>query len=359
MTDAAPGWRAGAWLATALLCGADLVAAAPGLPVAGYDTALCATAQRLIVNAPDIAVRVQRGQGDGFHTIQMSVDEDRRELAVAMTTASASVAGETFATYVACKMVDRDRVNDQLGLVLDGPRRSCRDVNEHTFQVAVAQLSPAERQRYARQGRPLVFRDDAVVPTGGEWLPAAAEDYIASDGDGLAVTAPSVRVPWDAQERGFYQGTHHCKLITLAAMQRWLRRVAFEPGAPLYPSAAAACTAPSAPTARAGSCLFYFAPARATFCTDYSGAGWTPASARAACAKRHASREALEAVESRYEGAGGIYDTAGCAARGDGPAVAGTCVFHCNASDEVLWQVPAGADAMVNRACDLYIGPGS
>ena len=68
---------------------------------------------------------------------------------------------------------------------------------------------------------PLVFRDDAVVPTGGEWLPAAAEDYIASDGDGLAVTAPSVRVPWDAQERGFYQGTHHCKLITLAAMQRW------------------------------------------------------------------------------------------------------------------------------------------
>lgn len=336
------------------------VFAAPGLPVAGYDEDLCVTAQRILVNAPDMPVRVQRGEGNGFHTIQMSVDEDRRELVVAMTTGTTAGSAKGLTTYVACKMVNRDRVNDQLGLQLDGPRRSCRDVNEHTFQLAWALLSDAERQRYVEKGRGLVFTDDTIVPTGGEWLPADTASYIeaADDGATLEASAPSVQVPWNSGERGFFQGTHHCKLISLAAMRRWMTRAAFEADAPLLPAGRTACVAPSAMTARAGSCLFYFAPAKAMFCTDFSGAGWTDATARAECGKRHASPAALQAAGNRYEGAGGIYSRTGCAARSDAPAIAGTCVFHCNESDEVLWQVADGAGAMMNRACDLYIDGG-
>lgn len=337
-----------------------LAFAAPGLPVAGYDEDLCVTAQRMLVNAPDMPVRVQRGEGNGFHTIQMSVDEDRQELVVAMTTGMDEGSGTPAPTYVACKMVNRDRVNDQLELSLDGPRRSCRDVNEHTFQLAWATLSAAERQRYVEQGRGLVFADDTIVPTGGEWLPADAASYIevADDGAMLEVSAPSVQVPWDRGERGFFQGTHHCKLISLSAMRHWMTRAAFAATAALLPAGKAACVAPSAMTARAGSCLFYFAPAKAMFCTDFSGAGWTDATAREECGKRHASPAALKAAGNRYEGAGGIYSVKGCAARADAPAIAGTCVFHCNESDEVLWQVAGGAGAMMNRACDLYIDGG-
>lgn len=331
--------------------------AAPGLPVAGYDHDLCVTAQRILVNDPDIPVRVQRGEGNGFHTIQMSVDEARRELVVAMTTGEMKDRGKASPTYVACKMVNRDRVNDQLDMQLDGPRHSCRDVNEHTYQLAWALLSDAERERYVAQGRTLLFADDTIVPTGGEWLPAAAASYISSSDNGavVEVSAPSVQVPWNSSERGFFQGTHHCKLISLAAMRRWMTRAAVATDAPLLPAGKAACVAPSAMTARAGSCLFYFAPANAMFCTDFSGTGWSDTTARAECGKRHASRTALQAARNRYEGAGGIYSPEGCAARADAPAIAGTCVFHCNETDEVLWQVADGPNAMMNRACDLYI----
>lgn len=326
--------------------------AAPGLPASAYDADLCVTAQRLLVNAPAMPVRVQRGQGNGFHTIQMSIDEARRELVVAMTTS-----GEAVPLAVACKMVNRDRANDQLQLALDGPRRSCRDVNEHTYQVAWALLTDAQRERYATRGRTLHFTADTIVATGGEWLPAAPSAYIRASRDAavVEVSAPSVQVPWDDRERGFFQGTHHCKLISLAAMRRWMTAAAFEPDGTLLPTAEVACAAPSTATARAGSCVFYFAPADAMFCTDFSGAGWTDARARAECAKRHASRTALQAADNRYEGAGGIFSASGCADRADAPDIAGTCVFHCNQPDEVLWQVAGGPNAMMNRACDLYI----
>ncbi|MGI9329582.1 MAG: hypothetical protein ACR2QB_02615 [Gammaproteobacteria bacterium] len=333
--------------------------AAPGLPSAGYDDALCVTAQRLLVNDPDMRVRVQRGQGQGFHNIQMSVDADHDGLVVAMSTVDVEVNGGTSSAYVACKMVNRERTNDQLGRQLDGPRRTCRDVNEHTFQVAFAGLSDEERNRYVRQGRTLLFSDDTIVATGGEWLPAVAEDYMepGADGRSLQVSAPSVQVPWDATVREFFQGTHHCKLITLATMERWLRQTAFEQDASLYPFEKDVCLAPSSAEARAGSCLLYFAPVREMFCTDYSGRGWTEASARADCAKRHESPEALAAAENRYEGAGGIFSTQGCATREDTPPISGTCVFHCNKDEEVLWQNIAATDQIMGGACDLYLEP--
>jgi hypothetical protein len=337
--------------------------------VMDYDAALCVTAQRIIVNASgdEFPVLVEQGVGNGFHTIQMDVDAEAALVKIAMTTGTVNVAGEAdpLATHVACKMVNRQRINDVLGLELPGPDRSCRVVNEHTYRRALAMLSVAERDRFRSAGRPLEFADDYLAASGGEWLPAVIDAFIQPvNGDaaqGLEIRAPAVRVPWDSQQRQFFQGTQHCKLITMAAMQRWMRDGAFGGGDILFPRAKPACTAPSSMTSSVGSCLFYFAPADSMYCQDYSGPDWAVATAQAECGNRHASPEALRASDNRYDGAGGIYSAASCTERDDVPPLAGTCVFRCNDGDEALWHVTGsgtstpGAAQMMSRACDLFI----
>lgn len=328
---------------------------------ADYDADLCVLAQEMIVGAPPgaFAVRVVRGEGEGFHSIQM--DADARGVTVAMTAGSVSVDDAELATFVACKMVNQARVNDVLGLELRGAAGSCRRINEHTYALALAGLSEAEQARYLTEGRKIHFTNDYVAASGGEWLPSKVEDFIQPASDGLQVTAPAVRVPWDPVTREFYQGTNHCKLITQSAMQYWMRQAAFVESAQLIPTEAESCAEPTSMTSDVGSCLFWFAPAQAMFCQDYSGAGWNKAAARDACAKRHASPEALKAAGSRYEGAGGIFSASGCAQRADAPTPQTTCVFHCQADDETLWHTLAAnentpaAAGMMQRACDLFI----
>ena len=342
------------------LASAD-TSAAPGLPVAGYDERLCVTAQRRLVNQPDIPVRVQTGTGNGFYTIQMSIDEPARELVVAMTTGTATRDGADYPAWVACKMVNRERVNDVLGLAGAGPGRSCRDVNEHTWQVALNRLSPVERQQLADRGASLDFRPDTLLPTGGEWLPAEVGDFIERQpAGGYRVSAPSVTVPWDPVERGFFQGIRHCKLLTLATVEHWLRdTLAGRDDAELLPAAGGACRGPDSLESRVGSCLFYFAPTDALVCQDYSGASWTAATAAKECSQRHASRAALEKADKRYEGAGGLWSERSCAARDDAPTRAGTCVFQCGARDETLWHLPGSPGgspaAALTRFCEVYV----
>ncbi len=321
------------------------------------DPNLCASAQRLLINAgDDLPVIEQRGASNGFHTIQMGIDHEKQAAIIAMTTHTAQVDGQEQATYIACKMVDRDRVNDMLGLQLPGPDRQCRDVNEATLQSALAKLTPAQRARYQSEGRQLRFADDALLATGGEWLPVTMDLYIsvAANND-VTVRAPSVRVPWNPVEKNFYQGVQHCKLISLAAMQRWVTKAAFEAGADLIPPTDTACNAPHSMTSTVGSCLFYFAPADSLFCQDYSGAEWTADAAQQECANRHASKDALAAAKNRYDGAGGAFSDKACNQRTDTPDIAGTCVFHCNAGDETLWHISGTIDPRMTRGCDLFI----
>lgn len=306
-----------------LLGSLSLACAASESSTEAYDRTLCETAQRIIANAPELPVQVQRGTGNGFHTIQMSVDAKAGAAVVAMTTVSVDSDGGPMPAYVACKMVDRERVSDQLQLDLPVAPRSCRDVNLHTWQVA--------------------------------WLPARAEDYIDRDGPGFVVRAPSVRVPWDAQAREFFQGTRHCKLLTLTAMRHWLRDAAFQADTQPVPGLAGACRAPARPERQAGSCLFYFAPMNTRYCEDYNGPGWTREAAMAACERRHASREALQAAGNRYEGAGGLFSDRPCAGRDDAPEISGSCVFNCGTKNETTWQVSGPQNAMLDRACDLYL----
>ena len=340
-----------------------------------YDRQLCATAQRMLLNAhvdppsDSFSIFLQRAPGGNFTNEQMDIDAETGIINVAATTVTVAVDSASLDTHVACKMVNRVRVNNVLALNLSGPPRSCRDVNEQTYRLALATLSSAQRQRYEAAGRKLRFVDDYAAEAGGEWLPSVINDFMrVKTGDSgvayLEVQAPSVQVPWDPVDRDWYKGTHHCKLITLAATQRWMTNVAFTEAGDMFPRNKAVCIAPSAKTSNVGSCVFFFGPADADFCQDFSGPGWTPQSARTTCGERHATEADWIAMDRRYAGEGGIYSPLSCVDRE--PLIEefhGTCIFHCNAADEALWHVLRTADGGtevrgMNRACDLFLPDG-
>ncbi len=343
----------GSWLSIAAVM-ADTTA------TADYDAHLCRHAQHFLVNASPqmFPVIEQIGYGNGFHVIQMDIDAEQRQVAIAMTRNFAHFDGKQLTTYVACKTVDRARVNDVLGLQLPGPEHQCRDVNEQTYDRALNNLSEQERAQYLTTGRQLTFTDDAYIATGGEWLPITMDAFIQPAGEAgndLAIQSPSVRVPWNPEDRQFFQGTRHCKLITLAAMQRWMHIGAFSKDTSLFPPDDSDCTQPNSMTSTVGSCLFYFAPANAMFCQDYSGGGWSRAAAQEECTQRHASVAALRAAKNRYAGAGGLFNASSCSDRDDAPDLNGTCVFHCQQPDETLWHVTGPTDPRMTRACDLFV----
>jgi len=285
-------------------------------------------------------------------------------------------AGE-LAVDMACKMVDQDRVNAILGLELTGPRGSCREVNEFTYAVALSQLSLKEREQYRAVGAQLEFIDDYDAGVGGAWLASTVSDYITPIGDSakpaaLRIQAPAVRVPWPEAGGDWFQGTNHCKLITFAAMSRWMRSVAFENATELFPRPKPQCVEPDSRTSKVGSCVQYFGPAGAQFCQDYSGSGWIAETAQADCAIRHSSLDAWNAKAESYDGGGGIYSESSCKDR-DAVAEAArepvnrpdsayiaTCVFRCNTADEALWHqlspmAGASAGRTLDGTCDLAL----
>ena len=345
-----------------------------------YDRELCTTAQQIILNAdPDDYVTVTlRADGDAFLNEQMDTDHESAVVTVATLIESANIGRKKLAVNAACKLVNQDRVNDVLKLNLPSPPGTCRDVNLLTYKLALARLNESQRQHYLSDGIPLRFAADYKAAAGGEWLPSVVSDFIKPVNDGeqlayLSVQAPSVQVPWPKEGEGaWYQGTHHCKVITLAAMTRWMKQGAFDGSTEMFPRPRPKCIEPHSRTSVAGSCLLYFGPAGAQFCQDYSGSGWTAARAREDCAIRHPTQAAWSEGSAKYTGPGGIFSTTSCAKRGvveeassepvnqPDSAYRGTCVFRCNTADEALWHqlTPMAGDPdgqMLERTCDLFL----
>ena len=362
-----------------LMVSAVAVAADPADAIAEYDYDLCITAQRMLLNDQGAAVEIvvnRAAAGSGFGTLQMDIDTAAGAVIVASLTEQVDIDGEKLNASVWCKQVNQERVNDVLGKQLASPPQSCRNVNEYTYQKALALLADDERDAYEAKGTPLRFIDDFDAQAGAAWIPAVVNDYIEYDNNALWVQAPSVQVPWDPVDRDWYKGTHHCKVITLAAMHRWMTVGAFDGATQLFPRANPECTEPSSVTSTVGSCLQFFGPADATICTDYSGSGWTSETASAQCSERHATEAAWLAANRKYTGIGGIFSTKSCAerdaiseARRPPVEVAdtgafGTCVFRCNHGDETLWH-SLTADSLSEQGgaasksrCDLFI-PGA
>jgi len=340
-----------------------------------YDRNLCVLAQRLVVNAgaEDFHVRPQYGTGSNFAVSQMVIEPAAVTITVPAMPGHAVFADRRLQVYGACKMANRDRINAALGLRLPAPERECRVVNEFTYRVALSTLNDAERAAYSASGRRLTFAADYRAAAGAEWIPARVHDHVVASERGLQVRAPSVRTAWNDDSRDWHRGTHHCKLLTLAVMRRWMTTGAVAGDTALYPAADADCGA--RPAGGAGSCIFYFSPSGSTFCQDYSGTGWTPASAAAECAGRHATAADQAAAGGSHKGTGGRYDARSCAGRNAAAEVRGepfgleasgdfgTCVFRCGAPDEARWRVlsPEGAGAnarMMARVCERFI-PGT
>lgn len=343
-----------------------------------YDQQLCATAQRVLLNADaglyETSMLVAE---ETFVVEQMATDADSRTVTVASLTEEAVFGRDRVPSSVACKMVNQPRVETVLQLDLPEPAGACIDVNRLTYAVALNQLSRAERERFLGEGAALVFIEDYAAPAGGAWLASTMSDYIGwsdsgSAGPRLIVQAPSVQVEWPGEGGDWFQGTHHCKLITLAAMTRWMKQGAFDGSRELYPRPKPKCVEPDSRTSVAGSCLQYFGPAGAQFCQDYSGSSWTRQSAREDCAIRHASLDVWNSASESYDGGGGVYSELSCAERGvakeagaapvnqPDAAYKGTCVFRCNTPDEALWhQLTAMPDdpdgTMLAKTCDLYL----
>jgi sulfur carrier protein ThiS len=344
-----------------------------------YDRELCTIAQRLLLNAASDAYRTHTlvAEGGTFITEQMNTDAATQTVTVAALLETVQINGTELAVDMACKMVNRDRANDVLQLGLDGPTGTCRDINQLTYALALRQLSPAERAHYLADGVPLKFVADYEAPTGGAWLASVVSDYIQPAGTGarpdhIVVQSPSVRVPWPDAGGEWFQGTHHCKLITLAAMTRWMKVGAFDGSTELFPQPRPECVEPDSRTSGAGSCLLYFGPAGAQFCQDYSGSGWTENSAREDCAIRHSTLAAWNDKSASYDGGGGLFSPQSCVERGavteaekepvgrPDSAYLGTCVFRCNTPDEALWHQlsPMANDPEgrgLERTCDLFL----
>ena len=344
-----------------------------------YDRELCATAQRVILNAGPADYRTQTlvAAGGTFVTEQMDTDLLSNTVTVAALLETVQIDRSELAVDIACKLVNQDRVNDVLNLELPLPAGTCRDVNQLTYQIALEELDTPARQRYLSEGTPLQFEADYEAAAGGEWLPSVVSDYIRPVSDAtrlryISIQAPSVQVPWPDSGGAWYQGTHHCKLITLAAMTNWMTSGSLDGATELFPRPRPKCVEPDSRTSAAGSCLLYFGPAGAQFCQDYSGSGWTEVSAREDCNIRHPNLAAWTQGSDKYNGGGGIFSAASCADREvvaesrrepvDLPAseYAGTCVFRCNTPDEALWHQlsPMAADPdgrMLERTCDLYL----
>lgn len=346
--------------------------------IAGYDYELCITAQRMLLNSQgeEVDIIINRAAiGGGFGTLQMDVDATAGAVVVASLTEQVEVDGEKLNASVWCKMIDQERVNDVLDMTLSG-QQSCRVVNEHTYRQALATLSADQLEAYETTGTPLRFIDDYDAGAGAAWLPAVVNDYIEAEDGALRVQAPTVQVDWDSETRDWYKGAYNCKLITLAAMNRWMTNGSLNGATELFPRADPECTEPSSMTSTIGSCLQFFGPADATICTDYSGSGWTTETASAQCGERHATEAAWLAANRKYVGIGGIFSTQSCVERDAirearrppvevaETGVFGTCVFRCNHGDETLWHSltpdslgEQGGAAATSR-CDLFI-PGA
>ncbi|MBS93000.1 MAG: hypothetical protein CL799_00945 [Chromatiales bacterium] len=344
-----------------------------------YDQELCNTAQLQILNAQpgDFTFNTLVAEGGTFITEQMDADGDSNTVSVASLTVMVQISRQNLAVNVACKQINQARANDILNLQLPAPPGTCRDVNELTYRLALGELTAEQRRQYLADGVPLQFTDDYRAVAGGEWLPSVVSDFITPLGDpnqpeAIQIQAPSVQVPWPGPAGDWFQGTHHCKLITLAAMQRWMTVGSLRGDTELFPRPRPECTEPSSRTSAAGSCLLYFGPAGSQFCQDYSGSGWNLSSAHEDCDIRHSSKTAWDEGGDKYTGDGGVFSAESCAVRGavaearESPfdvansANIGTCVFRCNTPAEALWHqlspMPGDPDGrMMARTCDLFL----
>ncbi len=257
-------------------------------------------------------------------------------------------APESLALEVRCKMRRQDRIEAALSIDLAGPEGTCRQINEEIFAWALAQLGEQELSRYELEGVKLLFADDIVANSGGNWLPQRPVLTAGADNEECSITAPALDIPFPGGmgEPQDLVGVHYCKLISYSQALYWATVQGFQDDACSLPETS---ICPNPNYEPVSSCIFYFSVAGMHFCEEYSGPGWTMSSSQDVCSGRSGDFAPLSCAEREEETS--VLD-------GDGE-FKGTCVVICDEENQIqrTWNSysdPVG-DISIEDYCLEYI----
>jgi hypothetical protein len=249
---------------------------------------------------------------------------------------------------IVAKCKSKDSVDAAFGFSNDEPQGICADVQQTVYDTVLnTVLTPDEQDRYLSQGKQLSFiRDDDLPPldnttnpvrVGSFWLTVDPATKITTDGNRYFYEPWSLSVAYDdpdiTDER--LKGVRYCKLLSHQAILSWMLEKSFEENPVLITPTSSICDKPSSlESATNGSCLLYFALANNYYCMDFTGPGFTPASAQEKC-------------ETSPTYTNPRYDTLPCSQRTAEietyipgyVGLTGICVIHCKAVNEFIWNI--------------------
>lgn len=121
-----------------------------------------------------------------------------------------------------CKLKSQDAIVAALHLTPTGPEASCGELNQHTLDWALAQLSPRERDALAPAHK-LSTEPDQAFETGVAWLTEGRVVVTTEQASRpRGVRAASLRVAADAEVAEPFRGVHYCKLLASSEALRLL-----------------------------------------------------------------------------------------------------------------------------------------
>ena len=253
---------------------------------------------------------------------------------------------------LAIKMKSKEIIDRAFGLSNSKPQGTCMDVQETIYNnVLNAILTDKQYSQYRSKGKSLTFTPDDDLPplsdttnpvaSGAAWYTRDPAKALTRQGDAYSyepiamyIESDDTSLPEDMDDR--HKGVRYCKLLSHQIILSWMLVKSYEENPTLISPAAEHCTAPTSFEATFGSCLFYFAPSKTYYCSDYTGRGFDHQSALEKCNSRPSSEtfstkysekpceERLEELSSK------IPDYAG---------FQGLCIIHCLEEGEFLWNV--------------------
>jgi len=248
---------------------------------------------------------------------------------------------------VLAKFKSKDSVDAAFKISDNEPQGICADVQQEVYDTVLNNvLTKEQRDKYLPQGKPLSFiPDDAQPPlstttnpvnNGSVWLDVDPATKVTHDGNNYFYEPLSLYVAFDdttvSDER--LRGVRYCKLLTHQAILSWMLQKSFEDNPVLITPSKPICDGPSSFDSGNGSCLLYFELAQSYYCSDFTGSGFTPASAQEKCETSptytNAKYSPLPCSQRTSEIAAYIPGYMG---------LTGICVIHCKATNEFIWNI--------------------
>jgi hypothetical protein len=185
----------------------------------GSDEQFCARAQQLIATTELLAINTVHHDYDAY------VASKPHEMP--LSTEQYYYFGEDgVAQIISCKMKSAGRINMAHGEQAAGEGKSCRDINQRSFNHVYAMLK-AHREELAFQRSDVIFEEDESAYMGPQWLQPWPYPVATVEGDGkLHIRAKAMYIPyaWYIPMPDRFKGVHYCHLVAPAFLQQLLTR---------------------------------------------------------------------------------------------------------------------------------------